>query len=180
MKDPAIIAQEINAYGRVGLWGCKKELKALADKLGSDEHIIALVRVFTGSTIGLLVATDQRLILMDHFWFWGTDPKIYTYALVAAVDYRTGIFFGGLAIEDKAGNRDDYTWIWIKDLCRFVQVTSQKIAQLHNKQNMDDFSCGNSCVSAASEIDRLWQLVEKGALSREEFDAKKKQILSQT
>ena len=45
MKDPAIIAQEINAYGRMGLWGCKKELKALADKLGSDEHIIALVRV---------------------------------------------------------------------------------------------------------------------------------------
>ena len=62
MKDPAIIAQEINAYGKVGLWGCKKELRALADKLGSDEHIIALVRVFTGFTIGLLIFRQTALV----------------------------------------------------------------------------------------------------------------------
>lgn len=177
MKDPELVRKEIAAYGRVDLWGCKKELRALPEKLGSDENIIALVRVFTGSTIGLLVATNQRLILMDHFWFFGTDPKIYTYALIAAVDYRTGIFFGGLAIEDKAGNRDDYSWIWIKDLCRFVQITSKRIAQLHEKQNFTNQPPCSRVNSSAEEIERLWELVEKGALTHEEFEQKKRELL---
>jgi hypothetical protein len=186
MKNAEHIKKEIAEYGQVSLWGCKKEIRTLAYKLDESEKIIALLRVFTSATIGLLVATSRRLILMDNHMVYGTDHKDFSYLQISAVDYNTRMFFGKITIEDQAGHQNDFDYALIKDLRRFVNVVALKIAHVRETVVAGHASHPThpqphpeaAKKSTAAELERLWALVEKGALTREEFNDKKKQLLA--
>jgi hypothetical protein len=181
MKDFAAIQKELHNYGHVSLWGCKKEIRNLQYKLDADEKIIAVVRVFTSVTIALLVATSRRLILMDNHVVYGTDHKDFAYLQISALDYNTRLFFGKISIEDQAGHKNVFDYALIKDLRRFVNTVSLKLAQIREHigggQHHPTPSPHEVKKSAATELERLWALFEKGALTREEFEAKKKHLL---
>jgi len=173
MKDPKEIDKEIKALRPVSLWGVRKEIRSLKHKMFEDEHIKGLCRAFSQSTIVLLVATDRRLIIMDNFTFYGTDHKDISYMQISGVDYNTRLFFGKIVVEDQSG-KNYYDYALNRDLRRFVNILLENVNAYR-----DRFLAGPRAKhrNVAEEIDKLWQLVEKGALTQEEFDARKKTLL---
>jgi len=173
MKDPKEIDKEIKALKPVSLWGVRKELRDLRHKMFEDEHIRGLCRAFSQATIVLLVATDRRLIIMDDFTFYGTDHKDISYMQISGVDYNTRLFFGKIVVEDQSG-KNFYDYALNRDLRRFVNILLENVNAYR-----DRFVNGGhkARVNVADEIERLWKLVEKGALEKEEFAARKKKLL---
>ena len=172
MKDPQEIKQEIAALGKVSLWGVRKELRDLRHKMFPDEKIVGLCRAFSKSTIVLLVATDQRLIIMDNFTFYGTDHKDISYMQISGVDYNTRLFFGKIVVEDQTG-RNYYDYALNRDLRRFVNTLLAKVNAFRDKM----VGSGKKNHNVADEINKLWKLVQAGALSQQEFEARKKKLL---
>ncbi|MBQ6154817.1 PH domain-containing protein [bacterium] len=175
MKDPKEVRAEIDAIKPVSLWGCRKEIRDLSTKLFADEHIAGLVRVFSQSTICLLVATDKRLIIMDNFTFYGTDHKDISYMQISGVDYNTRLFFGKIIIEDQTG-RNYYDYALNRDLRKFVNVLLEKVNAYRDKF-LDRRVHVESDDEVADEIDKLWTLVEKGALTQAEYEKRKAKLL---
>ena len=172
MKDPQEIKNEIAAVGPVSLWGVRKELRDLRHKMFPDEKIVGLCRAFSKSTIVLLVATDQRLIIMDNFTFYGTDHKDISYMQISGVDYNTRMFFWKIIIEDQTGrNYSDYALN--RDLRKFVNILLAKVNAFRDKM----VGNGRKNANVADELAKLWKLVEAGAVSKEEFEKRKAKLL---
>ena len=180
MKDPKEIRAEIDALQPVSLWGVRKELRDLSNKLFADEHIAGLVRVFSRSTICLLVATDKRLIIMDNFTFYGTDHKDISYMQISGVDYNTRLIFGKIIIEDQTG-RNYYDYALKNDLRRFVNILLEKVNAYRDKfVNREGTPATLEPASGiADEIDKLWRLVKEGALTQAEYEQRKARLLEQ-
>jgi hypothetical protein len=177
MKDLALIREEIEQYGKVSLWGVGKEIKNLAYKMDESEKILGVLRVFTSVTMAMLVATDKRLILMDNHMVYGTDHKDYAYLQISAVDYNTRMFFGKISVEDQAGHTETFDYALKGDLRKFVNVVSLKVAQVHARTSSGGEQQSQREQSVAEEIEKLWALVQKGILTKEEFDKKKNELL---
>jgi hypothetical protein len=179
MKDLALIHEEIVRYGKVSLWGVGKEIRNLANKMDEGERILGVLRVLTSATLALLVATDKRLILMDNHMVYGTDHKDYAYLQISAVDYNTRLFFGQISVEDQAGHTETFNYALNKDLRKFVNVVSLKVAQVHSKATGGgEHQSQGGGMSVADEIEKLWSLVQRGILTREEFERKKSELLA--
>ena len=172
MKDPQEIKNEIAAVRPVSLWGVRKELRDLRHKMFPDEKIVGLCRAFSKSTIVLLVATDQRLIIMDNFTFYGTDHKDISYMQISGVDYNTRMFFGKIIIEDQTG-RNYYDYALNRDLRKFVNILLAKVNAFRDKM----VGNGRKNANVADELAKLWKLVEAGAVSKEEFEKRKAKLL---
>jgi len=176
MKDPAEISAEIKALGRVSLWGVRKEIRSLQMKMFADEHIRGLCRAFSPATIVLLVATDRRLIIMDDFTFYGTDHKDISYMQISGVDYNTRLIFGKIIVEDQSG-KNYYDYALKGDLRRFVNILLENVNAYRDRfvNGGAGMHPGPGCI--ADELAKLWQLVQDGALTQAEYDARKKQLL---
>ncbi len=176
MKSVQEIKSEIKALGRVSLWGVGKELKELHYKLLEDEHIAGLCRAFSQSTIVLLVATDRRLIIMDSFTFYGTDHKDISYMQISGVDYNTRLFFGKIIIEDQTG-RNFFDYALTRDLRRFVNILLERVNAYRDRMVVNAPPAKMEGAMVADEIEKLWDLKEKGVLTQGEFEQRKRKLL---
>lgn len=175
MRDKNEVKEEIASLGKISLWGVKKELKTLYKMLDEDERIMGLVRVFSSATVVLLVATDKRLLILDNHTFYGTDHKEISYLQTTSVDYNTRLFFGKIIIDDQ-GVKNTFDWAYKNDLRKFVKVLGLKLSEY--RERMVERRTGGRKESVADEIEKLWNLVEKGALTKQEYERKKHKLLN--
>ena len=177
MKDRKEIDAEIKALGKVHLGGVRKEIKSLQYKMFKDEHIKGLCRAFSQSTIVLLVATDKRLIIMDDFAFYGTDHKDISYMQISGVDYNTRLFFGKIIVEDQTG-RNFFDYALNKDLRRFVNILLECVNAYRDRFLAGPQGKPKDGSFIADELAGLWKLVQDGALTKEEYEARKQKLLA--
>ncbi len=169
----AEIKKQIEALGKVSLWGVRKEVRDLANKIDEGEVIIGLLRAFTREgTIVLLVATEKRLFILDRRAFYGHDNREISYLQIANVRYETGIFFGDIFIDDQ-GEDHHFGWAYKSDLRRFCNVLGDQVSEYREKSVEAD----TKYLSTADELKKLWDLKEKGVITQEEFRAQKRALL---
>lgn len=136
---------------------------------GGDE-----TREITGEGAQKIItfATNQRILIRSQSGFTSGKHTI-PYDAVDGVDYRKRMVQDRIVIQ--TSGRTYYSSCAFSDhadIERFVEYIRGK------REDMDTGSIGGSqSVDPAEQIDKLNQLMEKGAISEEEFQEKKEELL---
>lgn len=156
-----------------------REVKEIASMIKSDEIIGTGTTTKYGNSMGVLVATNKRVIYVSKVLFNITIEEFY-YNKISSVQYKNTLTSGELEMF--------FSGTWFR--FHFHTLTKPQGQKLANyiKEQINDLTNTLSkpvinqttIVTQLDPIDQLEKLAhlkEKGIISEEEFNAKKKQIL---
>ena len=130
-----------------------------------------------GKHNGMAVATNKRVLFVDKGVLGSTDVSEMPYRSIEAITYSTGAFFAGVQITGRGVASFRIEEIPDKDSVKpFVDCVRGHLEAAHAPQAVAAPQPAPP-LSAADEIEKLASLLERGILTQEEFDAKKKQLL---
>jgi hypothetical protein len=150
----------------------RKEIKELPAILWEDESVERLVQGTYENGIGVLVATNKRLIFVDKGMV-RLRVEDFPYDKVTSIQYETGWVMGTITIF-ASGNRADIKNV-AKELCKtFADYVRARTTT----------ATAHAAVTAPAppadfleQLERLARLREVGVLTDEEFDAQKQRLL---
>jgi len=149
--------------------GTKKEVKELTNIINDDEIITyATSGVYDGHT-WLVVSTNKRIIFLDKGMLFGVNQIEIPLSKVNAVKYKKGLFVGEIEIWDGA-SMFRVKSVLKKTLIPFINAVNNSIEEMKKTQNSPK-------LSVADEIMKFKRLLDEGAITQEEFDKKKKELL---
>lgn len=162
------------------------ERKMLYDLLDDDEQMGSMVGGrFQQDTArhsahsGVVVATNKRVLFIDKGILGSTEIMEIRYQSIESVTHSTGLMMAGVHIIGRGASDYRIENIAEKDsvpvFVTFVRAQIEAAAQ----PNTPTATVGEPTAQQTSldELERLASLVDRGFLSREEFDVKKKQLL---
>ena len=168
MKSLKDIKEMLSKSGSLIL-GTKKEVKELTNIIGDDEIITyATSGVYEGHT-WLIVSTSKRIILLDKGMLFGVNQIEIPLSKVNAVKYKKGLFVGEIEIWDGA-SMFRVKSVLKKTLIPFINAVNNSIEEMKKTQKSPK-------LSVADEIMKFKRLLDEGAITQEEFDKKKKELL---
>ena len=159
------------------------ERKMLYDILDTDESLNGLVGgTFRQDTDrmhkhrGVAVATDRRVLFLDKGVLGSTERMEIAYENIESVTTSTGMMFAGVQVVGRGASSYRIEDIAPKEAAtKFVDVVRGHLGnagQKHTK-SFPKPQPGN----ALDDLERLANLFERGLLTQEEFDNKKKELL---
>ena len=104
----------------------RKEIKELPSILWEDENIERLVQGFYNGGLGILVATNKRLIFVDKGLVYGLKVEDFPYDKITSIQYKTGLLMGEITIF-ASGNKADISNIEKKQTRTFAEYTRARI-----------------------------------------------------
>lgn len=163
--------------------GTRKEFFCLPEILMDDEEVLALSSGFMDGNTWLISLTDRRVIFLDKGLIFGLKQVSIDLDQVNAVSGSTGMMFGKIIIQDGATSHviENVLKASVNNFTSKVQAAMAQrkaaryvppqpaIAQTPTHHSGDDF---------IAQLEKLGGLMEKGLLSREEFELAKKKLLS--
>ena len=168
MKSLKDIKEMLSKSGSLIL-GTKKEVKELLNIINNDEIITyATSGVYDGHT-WLVVSTNKRIIFLDKGMLFGVNQIEIPLSKVNAVKYKKGLFVGEIEIWDGA-SMFRVKSVLKKTLIPFINAVNNSIEEMKKTQNSPK-------LSVADEIMKFKRLLDEGAITQEEFDKKKKELL---
>lgn len=168
MKSLKDIKEMLSKSGSLIL-GTKKEVKELTNIINDDEIITyATSGVYDGHT-WLVVSTNKRIIFLDKGMLFGINQIEIPLSKVNAVKYKKGLFVGEIEIWDGA-SMFRVKSVLKKTLIPFINAVNNSIEEMKKTQNSQK-------LSVADEIMKFKRLLDEGAITQEEFDKKKKELL---
>lgn len=180
MRTLKSIKEEIKALGEVDLFGTAKEVSHLPEILHDDENIKYLTSGLMDGTTWLIVCTQKRILLVDHGFLFGMKQSEMNLANINSISYQTGLFFGSIEIWH-GGARMLIENCDKKTVKPFVDAVNAAMTAAKGNSPSTTSTVAISSAPAAddvvSQLERLGTLVEKGLLSKEEFEAQKKKLL---
>ena len=158
------------------------ERQMLYDILDAEEDIERLIGgTFRADTdryhkhAGVAVATSKRVIFLDKGVFGSTEVYEMPYRSVEAITYSTGMMAAGVQITGRGAAsfriEDIYEKYSVKPFVDCVRTHLETASVQAAAQVVAP------AASSADEIEKFAGLLEKGILTHDEFDAKKKQLL---
>jgi hypothetical protein len=167
-------------YASIEISGRKavKQLEAAREHLDPGEQVLAYVlgayetKVLGKDSVrnGVCLATDRRLLFFAKK-FTGFDLESFSYEKISSIEMGKGMM-GHQITFFASGNEAKMKWINVGDVTDFVECARAK---------MDSSSKPVSEPPAQdpiAQIEKLAALRDAGALSEEEFMAKKAELLS--
>lgn len=158
----------------------RKEIKELPAILWEDEKLEKLVQGRYGNGMGVLVATNKRLVFVDKGLI-SLRVEDFPYKNVSSIQYQTGMVFGKITIFT-SGNKADIDQIDKKQAKDFAEYVRNRISNYETKEAPVDSTVSTTPVQSGedfiSQLERLATLKEKGILSEEEFQSQKQRILA--
>ena len=163
------------------IWGNRHsgERQMLYDIMDSDEAIARIVGgMFRQDTDrlrrhkGVAVATNKRVIFADKGLLGSTEVMEMPYRSIEAITYSTGMFMGGIQITGRGVASFRIEEVVEKDT---LQPFSDCVRSLC--QETQQVQQTTSAPSSVDDLEKLAGLLERGFLTQEEFDAKKKELL---
>lgn len=145
----------------------------LPNMLSVDEHIKALENCSTNDRIGIIVCTNKRVLVIGM----RSLIEIPLYKINSISYHRDGLT-GTISITDGATTRK-VERVSSQSLSSFTNRVNKEIAN-YNKPNTNTISPISQVIntsSCADELIKYKQLLDMGALTQEEFDTKKKELL---
>jgi len=173
MRKLEDIQAEIKALPTKDMWGTKKEIKELPNILNDDEHIKALCSGVLDGNTWLIVCTEKRVLFLDKGMIYGLKQRETPIEKINSIEQKKGLLLGGIAIWDGA-TKMEITGILKETVSPFVNAVNQQI-EIHKEKNNRSVPTNES---AADELIKLKGLMDSGVLSKEEFEAEKRKILS--
>lgn len=168
MKSLKDIKEMLSKSGSLIL-GTKKEVKELTNIINDDEIITyATSGVYDGHT-WLVVSTNKRIIFLDKGMLFGVNQIEIPLSKVNAVKYKKGLFVGEIEIWDGA-SMFRVKSVLKKTLIPFINAVNNSIEEMKKTKNSPK-------LSVADEIMKFKRLLDEGAITQEEFDKKKKELL---
>ncbi|GAY74309.1 PH domain-containing protein [Lentilactobacillus kosonis] len=161
------------------LFGTKKEVKALPDILSDDEVIQYATSGFIGNSTVLVVLTQKRVIFIDKGLLYGIKSTEIPLDMVNGVSYEKGLVQGKVSVVNGAVTTE-ITNI-AKDNASTLSAKIKETAEsykevLRNNRNINNTSIDN-IDNDIDQIRKFKSLLDDGILTKDEFEAKKKQIL---
>ncbi|AUN14112.1 Uncharacterised protein [[Clostridium] sordellii] len=168
------VKDEINTLPYKSVWGTRKEVSELPTILGEDEHIKAITSGLTDGKTWLIVCTTKRVLMLDRGMIGLTliDTPLDK---INTITHTKGLLFGKILITDGATTRAIEN-IPNKTISFFADTVNNEVEVYTRSKNTFTTQVVND-VSPADELIKYKQLLDMGALTEEEFDIKKKEIL---
>lgn len=172
------IEKQIKSLDGVSKFLGRKEIKELPSILWEDEALEKIVQGFYSKGVGILVATNKRLIFVDKGLLWGLKVEDFPYDKISSIQYDTGILSGEIIIFT-SGNKAKIEQIEKKqcrDFCDYVRARISSIKE-HASLPKEQIAATVSSDDFISKLERLAKLKEQGILTDEEFLTQKNKIL---
>jgi hypothetical protein len=158
------------------------ELRHLPQVVREGERVLALARGVHEGGKWLVVATDQRVLLLDKGVMYGVKQVELPIAEIQTVQHTTGAFKGELILTTASG---------VKTITKLKRRGAQVIADIvsrHIASRKAPLPARAAPAAAAAgpagtpddtieRLERLGKLRDSGVLSPEEFQAEKRRIL---
>lgn len=160
---------ELNWFSRLFGW---VDIPAIGRVVRNGEKIEMMVEGLYHGENALLIATNERLIILNKRLFWGLKVKDFNYVDIRSVEYFAGVIFGSVSVvtEDEENElRRVFSTIDAKKMAEFIR---HRCSQSKESEEVDEVE------RDISDIERLMKLKERGAITSEEFETEKKKILS--
>lgn len=183
----------------------RKEIRELPSVLAADERVEQLTAGFYNGGIGLLVATNRRLIFVDKGMLYGLRVEDFHYDRISSIQYKTGLLLGEITIFS-SGNRAEIGQVEKSMVRQFGEYVRAKIGNpaprppaaappvpaavpgAQNAQNAPGAAAQPPPFPAAptaqgaddaiiSKLERLAALKAQGILTEQEFLDQKARIL---
>ncbi len=126
--------------------------------------------LFEKNVSGLLVATDRRIILVNESF-----AKDFDYAIITSIKANRGVRFGRITIYI-AGSKEEIRYVPNEQAPLFAGAVWSKVEEL-KKQSQAPSPPAPAPASVADELLKFSELLEKGLISQQEFDAQKAKLL---
>lgn len=150
-----------------------KEIKELPNILWEDEKLEKMVQGFYEKGNGILVATNKRLVFVDKGLFYGLRVEDFPYDKISSIQYETGILWGKIIIF-ASGNKAEIKNVQNAQVKSFGDYVRARISKIHEHASIPKQGDNNDITI---QLEKLATLKEKGIITEEEFNAKKKLIL---
>lgn len=176
MPSPEAVTAALKRLSGAEKFLGRREIKELPSILWEDELPEKIVQGFYNNGNGLLVATNKRLIFIDKGMF-SLRVEDFPYDKISSIQYKTSLLLGAINIY-ASGNNAEITQV-IKDQVRpFAEYVRARITGTadHASYKPSDTSGGGEDVFAL--LEKLGNLRDQGVITPDDFEAKKKELLS--
>ena len=175
-KAKAII-EALRASGANNAMFSTWEVQALPDILDDGELPEKVIGGQYNGSIGVLVATDRRLLFVDKGSFGSLQVEDFPYPTIQSVRSTAGMMYGSITIKSAGSSAliDNTLKRFSHEMANFVR----KKAMDFNGTAAPVAAAGTANqVSLADELIKLSQLRESGILTDEEFQVQKDRLLA--
>lgn len=171
------IQSQITNLDNISKFGGKKEIKELPNILWEDEVVQKLEEGIYKGGLGLLVATNKRLIFIDKGMF-SLKVEDFGYDKITSIEYKKGLLMGDITIY-ASGNKAEITSMGKNECQNFAEFIRANLGNMNKEQkNETSPKADNNSDDVVSKLERLAVLKEKGILTDEEFLVQKVKILA--
>ncbi|MEI6435784.1 MAG: PH domain-containing protein [Bacteroidota bacterium] len=155
-----------------------KEINELPRILLENENVLEIVQGGYSGKIGILVATEQRLIFIDKGFVYGLKIEDFHYDKIISIQHETGLVHGKIVLTS-AGNHAEISNVIkdrVKPFCDKVKMIISDLNKSQSSQNQNTNT--NQAIDIADQLLKLANLKEKGILTEAEFQSQKIKLLS--
>lgn len=159
-------------------FGARREIRKLAGYLREGEVVQYLAGGFYGGGLGLLALTGERLLFVRDGWV-NKASEDFPLDKITSVEWRSGFSQGTLTVH-ASGNRAELKQIYNPDGARMADdIRARQTSSMIPSPPPHATQPGKD-TGLAGQITELWNLHQQGAMSRDEFEAAKAQLLGPT
>ncbi len=160
----------------------KKNLEELKNHIQQDEEIESHIfgtyetKILGKESVrnGVLVATGKRIIFYAKKMF-GYDMEVFPYSNISSIEVGKELMGHKISFF-ASGNKVTVKWINSKNIMEFVSIVRDRIG----KKEQSSTAATKDTIpekNQTKKIKELKELLDIGAITTEEFETKKKQLL---
>ncbi len=158
-------------------WGTKRDILELEKVILEGEDVKAIVSGNNDDKVWLIACTDRRIIAVNKNIILGKDQVEAPYKQVTGISVSTGAVFATISIQTGFKHMK-ITNVEKNSAMIFVDKVHKELEEYEKKTATPVQVIQQSApTSNADEIKKYKELLDIGAITQEEFDAKKKQLL---
>lgn len=172
-----VIEKIKNLNGASRFFG-KWEINELPKLLWENEEIMRLSDGFYNEGIGIVVATNRRIIFINK-GLLSCQVEDFAYDKISSIQCNKGMIMGTLVIYT-TGNRACIDNMGKEDAQYFADYVRARISQENqsSQYTQTQVQSQTNTEDIVSQLERLAKLKEQGILSEEEFAQQKTKILN--
>lgn len=154
-----------------------REIRELPNILWEDERIERMIQGCYGDngSIGVLVATNKRLVFVDKGLIYGVRVEDFSYDRISSMEYRTGLIVGKI-IMYSSGNKAEIQYCDKAFVQNFVEYARARTSGVAEHASAPE-PVAQPASDPISQLERLAKLRDSGVLTEDEFQLEKRKLL---